>query len=420
MTPLIDQILIGYRQVIGWVLLSLSMAYTSHFLFANPPLSTSTFPIIGGTRLPQTLNLDQRHYGSFGWIHPADAPLEVTCSGVLISPVHFLTAAHCLNPYVHRFFGVGFGLSPDVDDGRVYVQSQFALQHPTLDLAVVRLVHPPTHSIKPLALLPSRWDEFVFHSSPSPTSSDSTELSLNPDPITIESMGYGDRGDPSQARGRYFLELTLGTIEETRFQVYPQGEGGLCFGDSGGPALWQSSLPDEPPYIIGIESTGDPTCQGPDWLTRLDVGREWIEAVLNRETPTVCRVGARYCDGLLLHSCPFGREVISDCPFSSLCKEAQDLLLTDSSLDEMKVEDLKRIKECNREAPSDFWNEDPLFNYPASMDNEEAPSLGETPNLQTGCSSYPSSSHRSHWIGFGLLALFFLVGKAKCGLNRIK
>ena len=73
-----------------------------------PELEVERGALINGTRLP-ALEVTRGELNAFAWLHPAGSPQEVTCSGALITPIHLLTAAHCMEPYSFRGFGVGFG-----------------------------------------------------------------------------------------------------------------------------------------------------------------------------------------------------------------------------------------------------------------------------------------------------------------------
>ena len=108
-----------------------------------------------------------------------------------------------------------------------------------------------------------------------------------------------------------FAQLPISGIYDTTVSVDGQGERGLCFGDSGGPIIWQPSADDEP-VVLGMEQWGDPSCVGVDYLTRADLVAEWVDARLDaypmpgelerctesRVTATVCEhEQATRCDG---------------------------------------------------------------------------------------------------------------------------
>ena len=366
-------------------------------------LGTSKYPILGGTNQPNTVTLESNHFWSFGWIHPVEDQTDFTCSGVLISPVHFLTSANCLTPYHHRFLGITFDPNPHLASEPFYADLRSAVQHPTLDVAVIELIKTPSAYAKPFNLLPPQWDEMVFK----PGSEEERAL------IRLDSVGiHSNRLNQGNIS---FLNVVATPLDQNYFQLNaPQG-GELCFGDAGGPVLWQSTT-SEWPFIVGLASKPSPTsnrqssCQGPQDMLRIDSIRPWIESVLNQEQPTVCRLNSLYCDGLFLHSCPFGREVISECPELLLCDEAQEHLTNNESFDERTIMSLRQIEECNRPPSSGFWNEDiaPPPSRPNVGLNQIEGEEGEMNSLdemQQGCMQGSNQS----------LSLSFLIFLILCG-----
>ena len=111
--------------------------------------------------------------------------------------------------------------------------------------------------------------------------------------------------------GRFFAPLAISGVHDTTISVDGLGERGLCFGDSGGPIIWQPSEAYEP-VVLGMEQWGDPSYVGVDYLTRADLVADWVDARLldypipselercaeARATPTVCEhEQAVRCDG---------------------------------------------------------------------------------------------------------------------------
>ena len=321
-------------------------------------LEQRTWEIIGGDR-SSSHPLSAEEYRSFAWIHPADSPSEVTCSGALVTPRHMLTAAHCLEPYQSSSrglrFGVGVGLSPTGSSDRAFAKPQKAIQHPDLDLALVTLLDRPKLD---LVTLPLVFEPLLDHES------------------NIEAVGYGERGDPDQAAGRYFLALDqLEYDEQTQLlSVSPKHSGtGLCYGDSGGPLisleplartvsarilledeslLGQQESEQRRSAIVGLESIGSRSCMGVERVQLISAQEAWLRATLDGaaeslEEFTTCRIGQVSCDGLRGYICPYGRPIIQDCPLDELCPPAREGL--QSSFEQADLESLRTLdSECRR------------------------------------------------------------------------
>jgi len=59
------------------------------------------------------------------------------------------------------------------------------------------------------------------------------------------------------------------------------GDGGSCFGDSGGPVFWTNNSGDD--ILVAITSWGDPNCISPSFNYRIDTQKtlEFINSVLS-------------------------------------------------------------------------------------------------------------------------------------------
>jgi hypothetical protein len=189
------------------------------------------------------------------------------CTGTLISDTVFLTAAHCGNEgeavevtFEEEEFS---SLTPSTTyDGTFEA-------HPNIDIAVV-VLDDPIQGITP-ALLPSlnrleapdvgrreKYDKFtaVGYGGQEPVN----------EPGWGPSIDYNDEREWAvsayKSVNRTYLSLS---------QNLKQGNGGTCYGDSGGPNLFGAyKTATQTDVIAGITSTGDSWCKATNVTVRVD------------------------------------------------------------------------------------------------------------------------------------------------------
>lgn len=219
------------------------------------------------------------------------------CSAALVSPTVLLTAAHCTDGTVGRtlvtFDSViaeqppaGFPTAADTSagygasdlagriSGTAYTDPQyshFTDKNNWNDVGVIVLDSPVSLPTYPLAKA-------------------GTLDSLAPGDVpktTLTSVGYGaELGQPdagpqrrvpiSYPMIRRSVDMNIQSIDpqiiNTHANVNPgQGTGGICSGDSGGPAFLNGA-------IVGITSFGKPSCLALDGLQRVDLApvQSWL------------------------------------------------------------------------------------------------------------------------------------------------
>jgi V8-like Glu-specific endopeptidase len=187
-----------------------------------------------------------------------------TCSGTLISPTVFLTAAHC-DQGVSRV-AVTFDSSYDAATGKAYwgtwrADPQFrGAQSDPHDVAVVVL------------------DKAVRGITPARLPQAGSLEKLTPG-TTFTSVGYGaqsvtiDHGPTFHyADIRYVATGTLWTTTQSWLKISMNpalGDGGTCYGDSGGPNFLGAGST-ETNIVAGTTITGDFMCRATNVDYRLD------------------------------------------------------------------------------------------------------------------------------------------------------
>ena len=230
----------------------LALAVLSGALAVASPAGAITFGVPDGGDHPNVGGLvADEQYPDGTWIY---------CSGTLISPTVFLTAAHCGED--GEQVAVTFDTAYEEGD-RLYTGTFEAdplynqSQSDPHDIAVV-VLDQPVRGIEP-ALLP-----------------EADSLSDLSGSQTFTSVGYGSYEVTKGHGPREFLyddvrmraTGTLNSINPSwlRISMNPAtGNGGTCYGDSGGP-----NFLDDRDVIAAITITGDSVCRSTNVVYRLD------------------------------------------------------------------------------------------------------------------------------------------------------
>jgi len=223
--------------------------------------------------------------GAFIVKSPTTGQLFPICSGTLIAPDVFLTASHCtaffeqeLAPlgytaYVSFDSPIGFGnqTSPAtqlIDVQQVVTNPAYTqAQNDSGDIAVLLLDPQATAGIVPATLPPLGLLEEIVKAD-------------GFDDASVTNVGYGVQNrlvghgvpffqDANPIPRMYsfssFNALNKGYV---RYSQNPaKGEGGACYGDSGGPQFFTY---EGTTYIVSITITGDAVCRATNVAYRLD------------------------------------------------------------------------------------------------------------------------------------------------------
>ena len=232
--------------------LILAVALTSAALGAAAPAAAITNGQPDGQRHPNVGGLVSSEQFSDGtWLY---------CSGTLIAPTVFLTAAHCGEDgeRVQVTFDTAYEAGDKVYAGTFQADPLYnQRQSDTHDIAVVVL----DRAVKGIA--PARLPE-------------ANSLGNLPGDQKFTSVGYGAYEVTNGPGGHDYLyddvrNFATGTLNATnptwlRISMNPAtGDGGTCYGDSGGPNFLGTST-----TIAAITITGDAVCRATNVVYRLD------------------------------------------------------------------------------------------------------------------------------------------------------
>jgi len=209
-----------------------------------------------------------------GFFPPAGRSIAY-CSGTLISPTVFLTAAHCgflATPLVGVTFEEQYTDASTTYTGTFYAHPGYtpgsSASGPNQpDIAVV-VFGAPIPGITPARL-------------PSAGLLDQMKAAQTLSSTRFTAVGYGDTqftNGPggrtnTHTQARYYSESTFDALSSAYLHLSQQlkkGEGGTCNGDSGGPDFLGAGI-DETSIIAGITITGDVGCLATNVDYRLDI-----------------------------------------------------------------------------------------------------------------------------------------------------
>lgn len=203
-----------------------------------------------------------------------DGDLVIWCSGSLIAPTVFLTAAHCTNslePMGVPLDHVYVSFDPEIDEDSTLIHGTAQVnpdyghdEHDPHDVSVV-LLDTPQNDITPAelpaaGLLDQMKDEHLLKDQ------------------TFVAVGYGSlREDKtkgwhsieSENSARWYVEQSFLSLKPAWLELSmnpANGNGGTCYGDSGGPHFLGNSN-----VMAAITVTGDAWCRATDVDYRLDI-----------------------------------------------------------------------------------------------------------------------------------------------------
>ena len=221
-------------------------------LMAAGPAAAITDGTVDGNGHPNAGGLvSDTQYSDGTWIY---------CSGTLISPTVFLTAAHCGDDgsTVTVTFDADYQEGDKTYTGTFYSDPAYSgVQSDPHDIAVI-VFDKPIKGITPAEL---------------PEADSLSGLSTDQ---TFTSVGYGAYEVTNEPGGHQFLYNdvrmvatgTLNAINKTwlRISMNPStGNGGTCYGDSGGPNFLGDT-----DILAAITITGDAVCRSTNVVYRLD------------------------------------------------------------------------------------------------------------------------------------------------------
>ena len=211
-------------------------------------------------------------------VDPASPGPEVICSGTLIAPTVFLTAAHCTVGAEAADAPLWVTFDPEYDEetpddtgaiaGTPYSHPEFGAPgggSDAHDIAVLLLESAPA-GITPAQL-------------PTAGLLDGLKAEQTLATRTFTAVGYGSvredktRGPanlvPPDGIRRFALQTAL-SLQKTWFTLSMQpstGDGGTCYGDSGGPHFLGGETSH---LLVSLTVTGDAMCRATDRTYRLD------------------------------------------------------------------------------------------------------------------------------------------------------
>ena len=274
-------------------------------------IATRTDPIVGGTGtwtpavLPltaaQALAVGGVLVDSGGW------GLEILCTATLVAPNVVLTAAHCIVTSPHSELSaaeVAFGVGADLASPRHVFPASAVYVHPDYDY----WASDASHDVAILVLEEDATAVLGAEIAPVPVHCAAlASAGFVGEPIQVVGYGALDKWGEEYGTERQWAVETIVALSSLDFTVDGGGVQGVCYGDSGGPAM---VVRDGAIRVVGVLSWGDELCGYEDHFVRTDHECAFI-------SPHLPACGAvtdgGSCVGATATYCASGSVVSDDC-----------------------------------------------------------------------------------------------------------